>query len=244
MTDTCDADNRKGEPCGLPAGWGTDHTGEGRCKLHGGASLRGEDNPAFEHGLFSDYLDEEDREAIDALEEQGDAEKLDELINWRLARLRRAVRALNEDSEQNFWAAFQQLVDQVEEPEADQIKELAGMLSLDEPFAIRLRFTDPREERAREQRLREMYQAGGLTLRQYIRRRGDEDLADNDLTVEIDGEEIPYGDHPKHVVEHLLQAARGDQGDADVTEGEDVAARTGGEPARERRDIPTTANGH
>lgn len=29
-----------GRPCRLPAGWGTDHPGAGRCKLHGGASLR------------------------------------------------------------------------------------------------------------------------------------------------------------------------------------------------------------
>jgi hypothetical protein len=35
--DTCGASNRNGDPCGLPAGWGTDHPGEGRCKHHGGA---------------------------------------------------------------------------------------------------------------------------------------------------------------------------------------------------------------
>ena len=27
-----------GEPCKKPAGWGTDHPGEGRCRYHGGAS--------------------------------------------------------------------------------------------------------------------------------------------------------------------------------------------------------------
>lgn len=129
MTDTCGATNRDGGPCGLPAGWGTEHVGEGRCKLHGGASLAGEDSPQFKHGLFSDYLGDEDRRAIDALDEYRDAEKLDELINWRLARLRRAVRALNEDSEQNFWAAFRALVDKTGEPEADEIAELAKMLS-------------------------------------------------------------------------------------------------------------------
>lgn len=129
MTNTCNATNRHGEPCGLPAGWGTDHVGDGRCKLHGGASKRGKDAPGFKHGLFSDYLDPKDRDAIDALDEYEDAEKLDELINWRLARLRRAVRALSEDSEQNFWAAFSELVEQVGEPDADQIQELARMLS-------------------------------------------------------------------------------------------------------------------
>ena len=29
---------RSGTPCRRPAGWGTDHPGRGRCKLHGGAS--------------------------------------------------------------------------------------------------------------------------------------------------------------------------------------------------------------
>jgi hypothetical protein len=100
----------------------------GKCGIHGGKSLTGEDAPAFKHGLFSDHLGEEDRETIDILEEYGDAEKLDEIINWRLARLRRAVRALNEDEAQNFWAAFSELAGQVSEPEPEQIKALARML--------------------------------------------------------------------------------------------------------------------
>jgi hypothetical protein len=89
--------------------------------------------------------------------------------------------------------------------------------ALNDPFDIKLRFSDPREERAREQRLREMYEAGGLTLRQYIRRRGDEDLADNDLTVELNDTVVDYGDHPKHVVDALLRDARTDpEADADM----------------------------
>ena len=32
---------RSGEPCGHRAGWGTDHPGFGRCKLHGGCSPSG-----------------------------------------------------------------------------------------------------------------------------------------------------------------------------------------------------------
>jgi hypothetical protein len=130
MTDTCDATNRDGDPCGLPAGWGTDHVGEGRCKLHGGASLKGEQQPQFEHGLFSDYLSEDDRDAVEAIDEYDDAEKLDELINWRLARLRRAVRALNDDAEERtFWDAFSEIVDKTEPVQDDEIKELANMLS-------------------------------------------------------------------------------------------------------------------
>jgi hypothetical protein len=130
MTDTvCGRPKRQGEgECQLPAGWGTEHTGEGACKLHGGNTPRGEDNPAFKHGLFSDYLDEEDRRAAEALEEYGNAEKLEELINWRLARLRRAVRELSEEDEMSFWDAFEAILDQTGEVEKGEIRELARML--------------------------------------------------------------------------------------------------------------------
>lgn len=36
----CGASNREGQPCQRPAGWGTDHPGEGRCKLHGGVGQK------------------------------------------------------------------------------------------------------------------------------------------------------------------------------------------------------------
>lgn len=114
-----------GEQCGQPA------EGEhGKCRFHGGNSKRGREHPGFKHGLFSDHLDEEDRQTIDALDEYGDAEKLDELINWRLARLRRAVQALNDqDDQQTFWDAFETIVNSTGEIEADEIGELAKMLS-------------------------------------------------------------------------------------------------------------------
>lgn len=41
--------------CSLPAGWGTDHNGEGRCKFHGGAGSgapKGNQN-AQTHGIYS-----------------------------------------------------------------------------------------------------------------------------------------------------------------------------------------------
>jgi uncharacterized protein YutE (UPF0331/DUF86 family) len=128
MTETCGATNRNGEPCGLPAGWGTDHVGEGRCKLHGGQSPTGEDNPAFKHGLFSDHLDERDRQTVTALEDFDDAQKLEELVNWRLARLRRALRQLNQEEARSFWDAFESVVDGADTIEAAEMRELAKML--------------------------------------------------------------------------------------------------------------------
>lgn len=38
MTLKCGAKTRSGGKCGQPAGWGTHHVGEGKCKLHGGSS--------------------------------------------------------------------------------------------------------------------------------------------------------------------------------------------------------------
>lgn len=45
----CGAKSRRGTPCRRPAGWGTDHQGAGRCKLHGGRST----GPRSGHGLYS-----------------------------------------------------------------------------------------------------------------------------------------------------------------------------------------------
>jgi hypothetical protein len=36
--DTCGATTRRKTACGRPAGWGTEHVGVGRCKLHGGST--------------------------------------------------------------------------------------------------------------------------------------------------------------------------------------------------------------
>jgi len=39
-----------GQPCRRPAGWGTNHPGAGRCKLHGGATPSGPASPHYVHG--------------------------------------------------------------------------------------------------------------------------------------------------------------------------------------------------
>ena len=51
----CEAKNRQGKPCKLRAGWGTNHVGHGRCKLHGGKSPgapKGNKN-ALKHGYYT-----------------------------------------------------------------------------------------------------------------------------------------------------------------------------------------------
>jgi len=77
MTDEiCGATKRNGEDevCKLPAGWGTEHVGEGRCKLHGGNAGAPDGNQnAAKHPLHADphhyyqSLDEEQQRFIDEL---------------------------------------------------------------------------------------------------------------------------------------------------------------------------------
>lgn len=137
MTDqNCGASNRDGDPCQLPAGWGTTHVGSGRCKLHGGESTgapTGEDHGQFEHGLFSDHLPERDRDAIEKIDDQTDAEKLDAVINWRLARLRRTVRARHGSNDaESLQTAIASLAESLGDDDTDimpdQLRELTRLV--------------------------------------------------------------------------------------------------------------------
>lgn len=51
MTKICGAKTRKGTPCQRPP-----VPGRTRCKLHGGATLRGEESGTFKHGRYSKYM--------------------------------------------------------------------------------------------------------------------------------------------------------------------------------------------
>ena len=53
-TDICGATNRNGEPCSLPAGWGTPGSGGTRCKFHGGASTGPSDTEHLEENDFAE----------------------------------------------------------------------------------------------------------------------------------------------------------------------------------------------
>lgn len=59
-----------GKLCQKPAGWGTDHPGVGKCKLHGGAT-------PIKHGLYSQYTNHRLAAVIDKLSED------EELLNLR-----------------------------------------------------------------------------------------------------------------------------------------------------------------
>jgi hypothetical protein len=69
---TCGAKTRSGigPPCKRPAGWGTDHPGEGRCRSHGGRTPRGVESPHFKHGGRSKHFDPSDLVGFDEWEQE------------------------------------------------------------------------------------------------------------------------------------------------------------------------------
>lgn len=107
MAPHCDATTRAGTPCRRPAGWGTEHPGTGRCKLHGGAStgpkdLRGNKNAlkTGEHeAIWLDALDDDEQQLVqqiptEALELVRDAIRL---ASIRERRMMRRIQSLAED---------------------------------------------------------------------------------------------------------------------------------------------------
>jgi hypothetical protein len=74
---TCDARTRAGGHCRKRAGWGTGHVGEGRCRLHGGAT-------PIKHGRYSTITRPRIRELLDQYED--DPAPLDLLPEAKLLR--------------------------------------------------------------------------------------------------------------------------------------------------------------
>lgn len=102
MPDTCGATKRdgSGEACGLPAGWGTDHVGEGRCKHHdGGGAPKGNKNAVTtgEHeAIFYDTLSEEEQDLwhdVDA-DQLAQLDEQIRLINIRERRMLQRIRRI------------------------------------------------------------------------------------------------------------------------------------------------------
>jgi len=57
----CGAKNRAGDPCHRPAGWGTDHVGYGRCKLHGGKSKGAKVKHGIKQPIYYHTLSEQEQ---------------------------------------------------------------------------------------------------------------------------------------------------------------------------------------
>jgi len=53
-SEVCGATNNRGNPCGLPAGWGTPGSQGGRCRFHGGCSDGPNDTEHLEENDFAE----------------------------------------------------------------------------------------------------------------------------------------------------------------------------------------------
>ncbi len=93
----CGAKTRKGTPCHLQAGHGTDHLGTGKCKYHGGASKGApkKNKNAEKHGLFSKYLPEETQELVEEIQEISPLDILWQNITIQYAAIIRAQKIMH-----------------------------------------------------------------------------------------------------------------------------------------------------
>ena len=115
--------------CRNAPGKGTDHLGSGRCKFHDGPGAKsGPENPQWKHGLNSTVLRDEDEAMLEAIEELSTRAKLEETLNLQMVKLYRAVESMEESSQNEFWDAFMQIVNQIEYPEDTDLRALAMML--------------------------------------------------------------------------------------------------------------------
>ena len=89
----CGAKTRAGTPCQQKAGWGTDHVGKGKCKLHGGASKgapKGNKN-SRKHGAYETVirgkLSDEEKKVYDNISAQDDLREELKILRFKLLRL-------------------------------------------------------------------------------------------------------------------------------------------------------------
>lgn len=79
MAHVCGGKTRSGGLCRRPAGWGTKHPGDGRCKLHAGSTPRGEDSPHFKTGRYSKFLNASLQAKLDTVSDDNPLDLLPEL---------------------------------------------------------------------------------------------------------------------------------------------------------------------
>lgn len=116
-TESCPATNRNGEPCGHPAGWGTDND-SGPCKFHGGATEgagppEGNNNAvtvgAWAEDFVTDFLKDDEIDRVKDL-----SELLDEPTSAQEAAARAAAVAMEQfrrSGDPAFLRRFEQICD-------------------------------------------------------------------------------------------------------------------------------------
>lgn len=91
----CGAKTRAGTPCKQKAGWGTNHVGTGRCKLHGGKSTGVKNNKnavttGERESIVFDSLEEDEKDLLNQIE-LNRLKQLDNEIKLTDIRLRRMM---------------------------------------------------------------------------------------------------------------------------------------------------------
>jgi len=80
-----------GSPCRRPAGWGTDHPGSGRCKLHGGCAGPPGNQHTLKHGLYAQVIRErltpQEQAVYDAIPFDQDLWEELRIIRFKILRL-------------------------------------------------------------------------------------------------------------------------------------------------------------
>lgn len=100
----CGAKTRAGTPCQQPAGWGTNHVGNGRCKLHGGKSLGGVASGTFKNGRYSKFLPTRLSEQYEAAINDSELLELRQEIALTDARLTDLLKRVDTGESGKLWA--------------------------------------------------------------------------------------------------------------------------------------------
>lgn len=146
MTETCGRKKRdgSGDKCGLPAGWGTDHVGEGACKLHGGNAGAPEGNTnAATHGAWSDafvtdFLTEQEIERVKQAEDLlGTPESAQDVARTAAAIALEQFRRTGDD---RFLRRYESICDTFGIAPAEQV-ELSGELDHTGEFDVNIQNT-------------------------------------------------------------------------------------------------------
>lgn len=122
----CGGKKRSGGFCRQPAGWGTEHVGSGKCKLHAGASTGPKDQTgnrnAVTHGIYEtlmrERLPEEERIAFDQVPVETALEAELRVLRYKLLRLLDNV-------DQNLVVGFN-----IETIKADEFTKVNGIVQL------------------------------------------------------------------------------------------------------------------
>jgi hypothetical protein len=118
-----------GEQCGRAAIG--DH---GKCGYHGGkgGAPSGDDNGQWKHGLTSGVVRPQDEPLLEAVEGLSPAEMLQEILEYQVMKLYRALDSLESEHQTDIMDALAGLINSIENPETADLREVAKMLGQNE----------------------------------------------------------------------------------------------------------------